>query len=195
MANTSVVWNAHLVARAARTSAKSTRRMLVDGKVTTPAPHQMKRDGRKIVAGGRSRRDQARRRRRLSRGVKARVKAGIPVFAQFGITPQTALQFGIDDGLRRRVPGDGTGRRDDAQVGRGGQDARGGRLGAPRRHQRGRGGGSRPSRRRSRSPSSAASGRPLARKRRPGQPRRDLRVLRGVRSGRRIRGQGPAKRA
>ena len=31
-------------------------------------------------------------------GVRALVRAGIPVFAQFGITPQTALQFGIDYG-------------------------------------------------------------------------------------------------
>jgi 3-methyl-2-oxobutanoate hydroxymethyltransferase len=30
--------------------------------------------------------------------VRAVVRAGIPVFAQFGITPQTALQYGIADG-------------------------------------------------------------------------------------------------
>src|SRR5258705_3012527 len=33
-------------------------------------------------------------------GVRALVRAGIPVFAQFGITPQTALKFGIPYGAQ-----------------------------------------------------------------------------------------------
>src|SRR3979411_2111117 len=32
--------------------------------------------------------------------VRALVRAGIPVFAQFGITPQTALQYGIPYGAQ-----------------------------------------------------------------------------------------------
>ncbi len=32
--------------------------------------------------------------------VRAMVRAGIPVFAQFGITPQTALQYGIPYGAQ-----------------------------------------------------------------------------------------------
>ena len=38
--------------------------------------------------------------------VRALVRAGIPVFAQFGITPQTALQYGIPYSAQigRRAP-------------------------------------------------------------------------------------------
>lgn len=46
--------------------------------------------------------------------VTAITRAGIPVFAQFGITPQTALQYGIDysaqSGAGARVPPEMTGR-------------------------------------------------------------------------------------
>ena len=54
--------------------------------------------------GGRRRHGQARRRVRPPGGRRAVTRAGIPVFAQFGITPQTALR------LRRRVRGDGPAR-------------------------------------------------------------------------------------
>src|SRR6266511_1552359 len=59
-----------------------------DAKVTIPALQQMKRDGRKIV------------------GVVAWdyqiARAGIPVFAQLGITPQTALRYGVEYGAMSR---------------------------------------------------------------------------------------------
>ena len=45
--------------------------------------------------GGRRRHDQGRCRRRFPDAVRALVDAGIPVFAQFGLTPQTAQKFGI----------------------------------------------------------------------------------------------------
>jgi 3-methyl-2-oxobutanoate hydroxymethyltransferase len=36
-------------------------------------------------------------------GVRALVRAGIPVFAQFGITPQTALQYGLEYGAMAKA--------------------------------------------------------------------------------------------
>ncbi len=54
--------------------------------------------------------------------VRAIVRAGIPVFAQFGITPQTALQYGVDYAAMLngavQVPDDMT-----ARAGGGGEDA------------------------------------------------------------------------
>ena len=53
--------------------------------------------------GRRRRHDQARCRGRFPEAVRALARAGIPVFAQFGITPQTALQYGIPYGAPVRA--------------------------------------------------------------------------------------------
>src|SRR5947208_2529030 len=57
-------------------------------KISIPALQQMKRDGRKIVAVV------AYDYQMAAIADRAVTRAGIPVWAQFGITPQTALKYG-----------------------------------------------------------------------------------------------------
>ena len=66
--------------------------------------------------------------------VRALVRAGIPVFAQFGLTPQTALQYGIPYGAQIRARRAGAAG-DDGEAGRGGEAAGRRRRLAARLHQ------------------------------------------------------------
>jgi 3-methyl-2-oxobutanoate hydroxymethyltransferase len=81
----------------------------------------------------RRRHDQARRRRRVHHAVRAISRAGIPVFAQFGITPQTALQMGVDYKTMLKT-GRAACARGDGDAGRAGPAPRGRRCGADRLH-------------------------------------------------------------
>ena len=60
--------------------------------------------------------------------VKALARAGIPVFAQFGLTPQTAMKYGIPYSSQNSARRAGAGG-DDGEARRGGEDAGGRRRG------------------------------------------------------------------